>query len=64
MGKISFDESGRNFLEIRLSGDEVEIIMSARDTDNPRKNRVNTVSVSKEQFSELIKDIDTFVEST
>ena len=52
-----FDKLGYNFVEIKESGEEIEIILSSRDPNTPRTTIVNSVSVTKEEFINLISDI-------
>lgn len=57
--KITFDESGSNFVEFSLTkSGAVAIILSSRESSNPRKTIVNSVELTQEQFEEVLKDLN------
>ena len=55
--KITFDEKGYEYIEIKPSGDGVHVVISAKGADDPRKTIVNSAELTKEQLLELISDI-------
>jgi len=58
MSKIKFDEEGYNYVEINKDKEGINITLSSQDSFNNKKTIINSVILSKEQFKELIKDID------
>lgn len=57
--KITFDESGYNFVEFSLTkGGSVVIILSSKESSNPRKTIVNSVELTPEQFEEILSDLN------
>ncbi len=56
--KINFED--KSCVECKKSdnSDKILIIIQAKDYSNPLKKIVNTVELTKEQFKELISDID------
>lgn len=57
MTKINFDEDGRSYIEIKSAGDKISVVLSAEDAENSLNTIVNSVSITREQFLSLIKDI-------
>lgn len=55
--KLEFDDKGDNYIEIKYEQENIVIILSSQDSFNTRKTIVNSVSLSKEQFKDLLKDI-------
>jgi hypothetical protein len=55
--KITFDEKGYEYIEVKESSKGVHIVISAKGADDPRKTIVNSAELTKEQLLELISDI-------
>ena len=56
--KITFDESGFNFVEFSKKEDGVVcIVLSSRDHINPNKTIVNSVELTPEDFMKLVQGI-------
>lgn len=55
--KITFDEKGYEYIEVKESPNGVHIVISAKGADDPRKTIVNSAELTKEQLLELISDI-------
>jgi len=55
--RIEFDEKGNNFIEIREVGENIAVILSSQDGNNISKTIVNSVYLTKEQFSNIIKEL-------
>ena len=55
--RIEFDEKGNNFIEIKESEERIAVILSSQDGNNISKTIVNSVYLTKEQFSNIIKEL-------
>ena len=57
MSKIVFED--KSSIECRKSDkeDNIIIIVSAKDQENPRKKTINAVEITKDEFDKLISDI-------
>lgn len=53
--KIQFNLT--DYIEVRQVGQNVQIVISAKDLKNPRSSTVHTVEITKEQFSQLVGEI-------
>jgi hypothetical protein len=55
--KITFED--KSYVECRKSDkeDQIIIIVSAKDQENPRKKTVNAVEISTDEFKKLISDL-------
>ena len=56
--KIEFDPQGRNFLQVERQQEEIKIIISAVDGDNPRKRTINSVTLTLKEWEEIGKEIN------
>lgn len=56
--KITFDEKGYEYIEIKTSDKGVHVVISAKGADNPRKTVVNSVELTKKQLLELISGVN------
>jgi hypothetical protein len=58
--KLEFDDNGYNFIEFKKAKDpeKIAIVLSSKDGNNPNKTIVNSAEITKEQFLELISDLD------
>ena len=56
--KIEFED--KSYIDLKKSNDSdtIVIIVQAKDFTNPLKKITNTVELTKEQFKQLISDID------
>ena len=54
--RITFED--KSYIECRKSDkeDQIIIIVSAKDQENPRKKTVNAVEISTEEFKKLISE--------
>jgi hypothetical protein len=59
--KIDFDDT--SYIEFIVSSKgTIQIILSARDGKNSKNNIVNSAEISLEQFSNLVKDVNSKLE--
>jgi hypothetical protein len=54
--KVKFEDS--SFIEIKKADDKIVIIIQARDSINSLKKICNAVELTKEEFQQLISDIN------
>lgn len=53
--KISFDD--KSYVEIKKDNDSIVIIISGRDSNDRLKKITNSVSLTEDQFYQLIKSL-------
>jgi hypothetical protein len=55
--KITFDD--KSFVEVKKSesSDKIILIICAKDKENIRKNTINAVELTKEEFKKLVEDV-------
>lgn len=56
--KIEFDKEGYNFIKFEKINNEISIILSSKDFNKINKTIVNSAMITKEQFLQLISDLD------
>lgn len=55
--KITFDNKGRNYLEIYNRDNKVVIIISAENMGNSLKTIINSAEITTEQFQKIVSEI-------
>lgn len=55
--RITFDD--KSYIECKKSDkpDHILIVVSAKDTENPRKKITNAVEITTEEFKKLISEV-------